>query len=111
MFFPESNLWTKSTVEANAHSFPLSNTDYDIKNYQSVYEKQEWMDIHADLKLEFMGETDHPVYHITCLTDGAVKVHGAAGYMADKVESRTQVIKNLPCELFKISLHSRLTWP
>ena len=55
MFFPESNIWSEETIRANTHNYSLDQTETSVEMFQTVFDKQEWMDISADLGLSFMG--------------------------------------------------------
>ena len=55
MFFPESNLWNQATIKEHSVDQPKPHTHTSFSLVQSVYDKQEWMDINAELGLSFMG--------------------------------------------------------
>lgn len=55
MFFPESNIWREETIQANTHTYSLDQSETGVEMFQTVFDKQEWMDISADLGLSFMG--------------------------------------------------------
>jgi hypothetical protein len=68
MFFPESNIWNEATLEDNIHEHDGSyNLDMEVDMVQTVSEKQEFMNVEAEIGLSFM--------------DGQVKVSGSAGFM------------------------------
>merc|ERR1712172_205839 len=78
MFFPESNIWNEDTLRENVHDHDSSpHREVEVQMVQSVIEKQEFMDVNAEIGLSFM--------------DGQVKVTGSAGFMKDKVETNMQV--------------------
>ena len=93
MFFPESNLWNQATIRDNAAHQPKQRTETTYSLVQSVYDKQEWMDIDAEIGLSFMGNEIAALSQLTypCISDGQITVKGSAGYMSDKVETNTQV--------------------
>jgi hypothetical protein len=55
MFFPESNIWTDETIRLHSHASNQSHFNIDVQMMQTVLEKQDWMDINADIGLSFMG--------------------------------------------------------
>ena len=112
MFFPESNLWNQATIREHAVDQPKSNTDTDFSLVQSVYDKQEWMDINAELGLSFMGKEISALSQLTNpqYSDGQVEVKGSAGYMSDKVETNTQVNPIVCDDKRHSSLLFRLIW-
>merc|ERR550539_198181 len=78
MFFPESNIWNETTLRDNVHEHDGSyNLDMEVDMVQTVSEKQEFMNVEAEIGLSFM--------------DGQVQVSGSAGFMKDKVETKKQV--------------------
>merc|ERR1711971_246992 len=70
MFFPESNIWNEDTLRENVHDHDSSpHREVEVQMVQSVIEKQEFMDVNAEIGLSFM--------------DGQVKVTGSAGFKKD----------------------------
>ena len=58
MFFPESNIWNEDTLRENVHDYDTSpHRDVEVQMVQSVIEKQEFMDVNAEIGLSFMGMT------------------------------------------------------
>ena len=56
MFFPESNIWNEATLEENIHEHDGSyNLDMEVDMVQTVSEKQEFMNVEAEIGLSFMG--------------------------------------------------------
>ena len=112
MFFPESNLWNQATINEHAVDQPKSNTDTSFSLVQSVYDKEEWMDINAELGLSFMGNEICALSQLTNpqFSDGQIEVKGSAGYMSDKVEAKTQVNPIKCYDKRHSSLLFRLIW-
>ena len=58
MFFPESNIWNEDTLRENVHDHDGSyNLDTEVAMVQTVSEKQEFMNVDAEIGLSFMGMT------------------------------------------------------
>lgn len=58
MFFPESNIWNEDTLRENVHDHDSSpHREVEVQMVQSVIEKQEFMDVNAEIGLSFMGMT------------------------------------------------------
>ena len=98
MFFPESNVWDEKTLEQHVHEHNSNaNSKGEVEVVQTVSEKQEFMDVDAEIGLSFMGIAINMFFHQTkvdlnhLLPDGQVKVSGSAGFMKDKVETNKQV--------------------
>ena len=56
MFFPESNVWDEKTLEQHVHEHNSNaNSKGEVEVVQTVSEKQEFMDVDAEIGLSFMG--------------------------------------------------------
>ena len=69
MFFPESNIWNETTLRENVHEHDGSyNLDMEVDMVQTVSEKQEFMNVEAEIGLSFMGMTDYRIdWILICL--------------------------------------------
>jgi len=83
MFFPESNLWSKTNLESESTVFKhyARQTEIEVTTVKSTLEKVNDLDISANLAMDFMG--------------GKVKVSGGGGYLGHTSSSDDEAQVNL----------------